>query len=127
MQDKFVDYWDHVSEKFAGNPYVVGYDPLNEPLPSNPWHDLTLEVPGVADRKILGPMYERIFKKYMANDKKSLMWFEPPPQPDSLPLFGGLTAPVGYVKPPGGEVGSVNHVLNDHTYCCAIVFDACKD
>ena len=127
LQDKFIAYWDHTSARFAKNPYVVGYDPFNEPLAGNPFQDLTLEVPGVADRKRLAPMYEKIFKKYQANDENSLMWFEPPPQPDSLPIGGGITAPVGFEKPPGGEVGSANHVLNDHTYCCAIVLDACKD
>lgn len=36
VADKFVDYWDHVSARFAKNEYVVGYDPLNEPFPGNP-------------------------------------------------------------------------------------------
>lgn len=26
---------------------------------------------------------------------------------------------VGFKTPPGGEIGSSNHVLNDHTYCCS--------
>ena len=81
----------------------------------------------MADRKLLGPMYERVFEKYIANDKNALMWFEPPPDPDSLPIGGGLTAPVGWTKPPGGEVGSANHVLNDHSYCCAVAADSCID
>lgn len=25
--------------------------------------------------------------------------------------------PVGFEKPPGGEIGSTNHILNDHIYC----------
>lgn len=24
----------------------------------------------------------------------------------------------GFDKPPGGEINSKNHVLNDHSYCC---------
>ena len=28
---------------------------------------------------------------------------------------------LGFTKPPGGEIGSKNHVLNDHTYCCLII------
>ena len=27
---------------------------------------------------------------------------------------------LGFTKPPGGEIGSKRHVLNDHTYCCQI-------
>ena len=55
------------------------------------------------------------------------MWFEPPPMPGSLPIGDGLTAPVGYHHPPGGDIGSTHHVLNDHTYCCAVVPSACED
>lgn len=120
MQDKFVSYWDHTSARFAKNPYVVGYDPLNEPLAGNPLHKLGLEIPGVADRERLAPMYARIYEKYIANDANSLMWFEPVPQPDALPIAHGFVAPVGFVLPPGGALNSPNHVLNDHTYCCAM-------
>jgi hypothetical protein len=33
---------------------------------------------------------------------------------------------VGFSKPPGGEVGSANHALNAHTYCCQLNGDVCK-
>ena len=33
MTDKFVAFWDEVSKRFNKNPYVVGFDPINEPLP----------------------------------------------------------------------------------------------
>ena len=129
IQDKFISYWDHTSAKFAKNPYVVGYDPFNEPLCANPWKNLFIEVPGVCDRQLLGPLYEKIHEKYMQNDENSVMWFEPPPFPDTLPLAGGSVVPVGFEKPPGGEFGSINHALNDHTYCCAVVQEegVCKD
>lgn len=39
MQDKFIAYWDVVSKKFAGNKYVIGYDPLNEPFPASLFYD----------------------------------------------------------------------------------------
>jgi len=127
LQDKFIDFWDHTSAHFAKNKYVVGYDPLNEPLVGSAFQDLSLEVPGVADKKLLGPMYSRAFEKYKANDDKAIMWFEPPPQPDTLPIVGGLVSPVGFKTPPGGDHGSANHVLNDHTYCCAMNPGACAD
>ena len=129
LQDKFISYWDHTSARFAKNPYVVGYDPLNEPLAGNPLHNAFLEVPGVADREVLDPLYSKIFDKYIKNDDKAVMWFEPPPQPDTLPIAGGTVAPVGFERPPGAQPGSPNHVLNDHTYCCAMDYEAgvCKD
>merc|ERR1712032_839258 len=60
-----------------------------------------------------------------ANDENSLMWFEPVIVPDTLPLFGGLVFPVGFKQPPGGELGSDKHVLNDHTYCCELMGTVC--
>ena len=31
MTDKFVAFWTVVATKFGNNPYVVGFDPINEP------------------------------------------------------------------------------------------------
>ena len=39
LQDKFVDFWNHTSAAFAGNPYVVGFDPINEPFPGDYFKD----------------------------------------------------------------------------------------
>ncbi len=44
VQDAFVAYWDAVSKHYATNPYVIGYDPLNEPFPSNFYKDPTLVI-----------------------------------------------------------------------------------
>ena len=35
LQDRFIDYWAVVSKRLAGNKYVIGYDPLNEPFSSS--------------------------------------------------------------------------------------------
>ena len=42
IQDLFVAFWKKVAFRFAGNPYVVGYDPINEPFPSNVFKDPSL-------------------------------------------------------------------------------------
>jgi len=34
LQDKYVAYWEAVATVLAKNPYVIGFDPTNEPLPS---------------------------------------------------------------------------------------------
>merc|ERR1712151_1155420 len=64
LQDKFIAYWDHTSKRFAKNPYVVGYDPLNEPLMGNPLANLGLVKPGEADKDHLAPLYSKIYEKY---------------------------------------------------------------
>jgi len=52
--------------------------------------------------------------------------FEPGQFPDMLGL--GPEAVVwhtGFETPPGGKIGSANHVLNDHTYCCQLGASEC--
>jgi hypothetical protein len=53
----------------------------------------------------------------------NMMWFEPAQFPDELP---GIVFNLGFTKPPGGEIGSPNYVLNDHTYCCQLSPSICE-
>lgn len=74
-------------------------------------------------------MYAKIFAKYQANNPDNSMWFEPVQVPDQIPggAAGGQQYPVGFETPPGGEIGSSKHVLNDHYYCCVLGPGICKD
>ena len=47
LQDRFVDYWNVTSQALAANPYVVGFDPLNEPFVGKFFTEPKLAVPGV--------------------------------------------------------------------------------
>ena len=78
-----------------------------------------LLTPGHFDQKYLTPLYEKIYEKYQQNDPSKAMWFEPTPFPDQIGLMKGFNFPVGFQSPPGADLGSSVHVLNDHTYCCA--------
>lgn len=51
------------------------------------------------------------------------MWFEPGQFPDELGISDYLkfVFDLGFTNPPGGEIGSKHHVLNDHSYCCQIL------
>jgi endoglycosylceramidase len=40
--DRFVAHWDVVSKYLAGNQYIIGYDPINEPWPANFYKDFSL-------------------------------------------------------------------------------------
>jgi len=127
LQDKYVAYWDAMTKALAPNPYIVGFDPTNEPLPS--WTSLTnalwkiMPESGNFDRYDLTPMYERIFKVIKKYKGDSYMWFEPGQFPDEVGVTSYLNwvFELGFDKPPGAEIGSRNHILNDHTYCCQIV------
>jgi endoglycosylceramidase len=84
LQDKFVQFWVRVAQRFSGNPFIVGFDPLNEPFPSNIYKDASLFYsPGRFDLQVLQPLYGRIFKEaYFPADDTSLMFFEPAQIPD---------------------------------------------
>lgn len=103
IQDKFIAYWNKTSARFADNPFVVGFDPLNEPFGGNFLRNPNLLKPGVADRENLNPMYEAIQSQYMANSNgTSKMWFEPNVFPDEIGIpigdgnLGGFVFPVGF-------------------------------
>jgi len=130
MQDKYVAYWEFVANKLSQNQFVVGFDPFNEPLPA--WGSIGGIVdmlwPGNYDKKELAPLYERIFAKYKKADDRNIMMFEPGQFPDELP-FGnrGIVNHLGFTTPPGGEIGSSKHVLNDHHYCCQLSPAMCAE
>jgi len=135
LQDKFVAFWDVVSKKMGENPFVIGFDPLNEPLPANAYKDLFLLLPHNFDRWELTPLYENIFKKYEANrpqslgsDDKNVMFFMPGQIGDVLGVTKrGIVNTLGFDAPPGGDIGSDQHVLNDHSYCCQLAADMCPN
>jgi hypothetical protein len=115
LQDSFVNFWDVVSKKFSSNKYVVGFDPINEPFPAGFENDSSILEPGVFDRKLLQPMYARVFERFMRNDPTSIMYFETGQYPDA---YLGIVNKAGFTSPPGGKKNSANHIFNDHSYCC---------
>ena len=125
IQDAFIAYWDRTSARFAKNPYVVGFDPLNEPLAGNMYKYPENQVPGYTDKEFLAPMYEKIYEKYRANDEDAIMWFEPVVHPDITAEEPAHVYPVGFDTPPGADIGSSKHILNDHTYCCQLNSTVC--
>ena len=49
LQDKFAKFWEVVANRLAKNKYVVGFDPINEPFPSDFIDNPDLLKPGVFD------------------------------------------------------------------------------
>lgn len=128
LQDKFIAYWLHVAKRFGKNKYVIGFDPLNEPTAAgmqkaDSWQSVMFG--GATDRRVLQPLFARIQKEaYQLVSNDSIMYFEHGvTDQGDFSLFDYVlkvfVVPVGYSKPPGGEIGSRNHALNSHSYCCA--------
>ncbi len=104
MQDKFAAFWDKVAQTFANNPYVIGYDPINEPYPSDYWLDPSLvKEPGKFNRVKLQPLYQNIYNVYRKHSNKKIMYFEPGQFPDTAGVEGGRITPLGFTMAPGGE------------------------
>ena len=76
--------------------------------------------PGKFDRVSLQPLYERVHREaYQPADPTKINFFEPGQFPDMIGIIdGGFVRNLGLTTPPGGEIGSSVHVLNDHSYCC---------
>mmetsp|Transcript_18687 Transcript_18687/g.17799 ORF Transcript_18687/g.17799 Transcript_18687/m.17799 type:complete len:160 (-) Transcript_18687:394-873(-) len=78
LQDKFLTYWDVVADRFQGNDYILGYDPINEPHVADYFKEplLVLEE-GRFDKIKLQPMYAKTFDVYQQYDQTKMMFFEP--------------------------------------------------
>jgi hypothetical protein len=128
LQDKFVSFWTEVANTFGSNPYVIGFDPLNEPLPANMYKDWSLVLEhSKADKTLLTPLYQRLYNEAYTNAFKTstkAMYFEPVQIPDSELT---VVYSVGFQSAPGGSDDSelAHQVLNDHTYCCTTSTSMC--
>ena len=97
-------YWDVVAEAFAQNPYVIGYDPINEPFPSNYFEEPSLILePGLFDREKLQPLYKKAFDIYQKHDPTKIMYYEPAEFPDEVGVAGGFVFNLGFTEAPGGS------------------------
>ena len=76
------------------------------------------------------PLYERVFNRASS---AGIMMFETSLFPNNIVLniFGWQilkwVVPLGYKKPPGGEIGSAQHALNEHPYCCTLDSSVCEE
>jgi aryl-phospho-beta-D-glucosidase BglC (GH1 family) len=137
MLDKFIAYWVHVAKRFAKNKYVMGFDPMNEPSTptDNLLHYYMAKYFGVRlgyyDKHILAPLYTRIQKEaYKVASNDTIMYFENAFDIKNEKILNiwerdGVVFRTGYDKPPGGEIGSPNHAVNAHTYCCQLNNGVC--
>jgi endoglycosylceramidase len=122
--DHFLGFWNVVAGAFKDNPYVLGYDILNEPLAANWWRDISLLFPQKFDRDVLTAFYEKANAVIRTQTTDQQVFFQPP-QTDVLPFFNGLVQHVGFPHAPGSEENLGYQVLNDHTYCCQIAKSIC--
>jgi endoglycosylceramidase len=89
LQDHYALAWQKVAERFKDNPYVIGYDLMNEP-----WGGDLLKVfiTGEFERKQLYDFYNRLIPKIRAIDQNKYLFFEPTPAPVTFGAPSNLPA-----------------------------------
>jgi endoglycosylceramidase len=115
--DYFELYWQLVSQAFAGNTAVLGYELINEPWAGDIYADPLLLLPGVAGRFNLMKLYDKAYKMIRQHDNDTLVFYEPVTWGVLLNLnyFG-----VGFLRPPGNDPDRT--VLSWHYYCWLLQF-----
>ncbi len=62
FQDRVVNLWEHLAEHYRGNPWVAGYNPINEP--------------GDAHGTAIGPFYRRLEAAIRAVDPDHILFLD---------------------------------------------------
>jgi len=62
FQDRVVNLWEHIADHYRGNPWVAGYNPVNEP--------------GDAVGTTIGPFYERLESAIRAVDPNHILFLD---------------------------------------------------
>lgn len=79
LQDYFVQGIEKVVARFAGNPWVLGYEPINEPWSGAEWRPCTEGPVGCPDleQSTLAPFYRRVGDAIREITSEQLIFVEP--------------------------------------------------
>ena len=97
LLDKFAAFWGLVAKTFADRDAVFGYELMNEPWCGDIFEDPTLLFPGVADRRYLEPMYDKISAEVRKYDDEHIILFAAVTWEVT-----GIGEAIGFTHPPGG-------------------------
>ena len=78
LQEHYAGAWRHVAQRFESEPYVLGYDLINEPWPGTPW-PTCVNVDGCPafEQDLLAPMQQKSIDAIRGVDDHHLVWYEP--------------------------------------------------
>ncbi|MEO3808291.1 cellulase family glycosylhydrolase [Sphaerisporangium sp. B11E5] len=62
FQDRVVAIWEHIAEHYKDNPWVAGYNPVNEPADES--------------REVVGPFYSRLVEAIRAIDPRHILFLD---------------------------------------------------
>jgi len=108
VQDQFVSYWQQVALAFRNNPYVLGYELINEPWAGDYLSRPELLLPKHADQQNLFPMYQNLNHAIREIDNEHIIFFES--------AVSDIT-PCGFTEGPGGPAYNDRQAYSYHVYC----------
>ena len=73
LQDHYILCWKKVAERFKNNPYVIGYDLMNEPYGG----DIVTTISGQFEKTYLTDFYKRLIPGIRSVDNDNYLFFEP--------------------------------------------------
>ncbi|MER6362659.1 cellulase family glycosylhydrolase [Kitasatospora sp. NPDC001527] len=113
VQEHYAAMWAHVARRFADQPYVLGYDLINEPWPG--WEYPTCFPDGCPrfEGEVLAPFEAKVMNAVRGVDRDHLLFFEPS-------LTNDFGTPNWMPNPTGGPKAG----LSFHDYCFGEV-DTC--
>jgi endoglycosylceramidase len=78
LQDRYAAAWRHVAERFRDQPYLMGYDILNEPWPGSVWPTCAnnLGCP-LFDQGPLAGLSQKVISAIRQADRANIVWYEP--------------------------------------------------
>ncbi|XP_065910588.1 endoglycoceramidase-like isoform X2 [Dysidea avara] len=103
VQEYFALFWQQIAKKFSLNPYVLGYELVNEPWAGDVYRHPDQLEPHIADKVNLSPMYTRLHQAIREVDNSHVP-------------FNGF-ANTGLTEGPGGSLYNDRQVLAYHLYC----------
>ncbi len=114
LGDRYAAAWGHVAAKFASNPWVIGYDLINEPWPGTDFAACAATAGCPEFDAKLGAFQKRAVRAIRRSDGHHLVWYEP----NSLFNSGGRTRLPDLRDPRLG--------FSFHDYCAAVGSTPCR-
>ncbi|GAA1937074.1 hypothetical protein GCM10009738_07350 [Kitasatospora viridis] len=113
LQEHYAAMWQHVAQHFAGRPYVLGYDLINEPWPGWAYPSCLPKGCEQFETGVLAPFQGKPMKAIRQVDPTHLLFFEPP-------MLNDFGIPNWMPNP----TGDPNAGMSFHDYCFGKV-DTC--
>jgi endoglycosylceramidase len=114
LRDGWIAAWKVAAKRWKHQPYLMGYDLINEPWMGLEWPDCLLAGCRASYRKELQPAMEAATRAIRAIDGKNIVWWEP------QQFTGGQKLDSYFTAMPGEkQLG-----LSWHNYCFAVFLES---